>query len=277
MHSKQKALTLVGAALGLAAFVTPGLGHGQEPETAGLVVEQHRLPRAASAGVGDQTLTPVRVDPARYRFRMLSESHEGPRRPLPRWVRDEGLAGGINAGMFLPDGRSVGFLMQGDEVRSDRHPSRFRGYLGFDPRRPSAAPFRLGGHGCGGGLEWMRARYRSVLQVREVLVDCAGEAGTWRTRRYSMAGIGSDTGGNVVLVHVRTPYRMHVLAEMIAELELGIRGLVYLEGGPEASLVVDAEGQRVLRMGSWEDGFNPNDDNRAFWGLPNVIGFEARE
>ena len=282
-HGAQLALVLGLSLLALVALPSPSDGQTASDRAAplpGLGVERHRLPRASTTGVGDRTLTLVRVDPARYRFRMLSEGHEGERRALPQWVRDEGLVGGINAGMFLPSGRSVGFLMQGDEVRSDRRPRSFSGYLGFDPRRPGAPLFRLAGRGCGGGLDWMRERYRSVLQVRAVLVDCEGHPGTWRTRRYSMAAIGRDTEGRVVLAHVRTPYRMHVLNRMITSLGLGIRGLVYLEGGPEASLVVNRHGENptpVRAMGSWEDGFNPNDDNRAFWDLPNVIGFEARE
>jgi hypothetical protein len=49
-----------------------------------------------------------------------------------------------------------------------------------------------------------------------------------------------------------------------------------MEGGPEASLVVNAEGQRVAEIGSYEDGFNENDDNDVFWQVPNVVAFEAR-
>ena len=52
--------------------------------------------------------------------------------------------------------------------------------------------------------------------------------------------------------------------------------MIYLEGGPEASLVVSAEGQRVREVGSYEDGFNENDDNVEFWDVPNVIGFAPR-
>jgi hypothetical protein len=63
---------------------------------------------------------------------------------------------------------------------------------------------------------------------------------------------------------------------MLAEPSLGLRGVVYMEGGPEASLVVEAGEASVREVGSWEDGFNPNDDNRAFWDLPNVLGFAPR-
>ncbi len=50
---------------------------------------------------------------------------------------------------------------------------------------------------------------------------------------------------------------------------------MYLEGGPEASLHVQTPGKTVRRIGSYETGFNENDDNDRYWGLPNVIGVVA--
>lgn len=240
-----------------------------------LVVERLRAPRAPEVDVGDRTITLVRIDLTVYRLRFLTESHEGPRRPLPDWVRDFHLAGGINAGMFLPSGRSCGFLMAEGEVRSDRHPAadRWNALLAFSPIG-GAEPLAIGG-GCGHDLSALRGRYRSVLQSRRLMIDCDGEPTGWRTNRFSAAAVGRDTDGRAVFVHVRTPYRMQVLSEMLAG-GLGLRGVAYMEGGPEASLVVDEPTARVSEMGSYEDGFNPNDDNHAFWDLPNVVGFERR-
>jgi len=242
----------------------------------GILVERHRAPRPSEVGIGDRTITVVRVDLRRYAFRFLTEARHGARRTLPAWVRDEGLAGGINAGMFLPDGRTLGFMQSGGEVWNARRPSAFEGVIGFDPRS-GRAPFAIGGRGCDADLEAMRARYASVLQANRVMIDCGGRPNeAWRTRRYSSAALGVDDAGRAVLVHVRTPYRMHDLARMLVELDLGVRGLVYMEGGPEASLVLDAEGHRLGLMGSYEDGFYPSDDNHDFWDLPNVVGFVER-
>jgi hypothetical protein len=250
------------------------VGEGQERP--GIVVERHRAPRPSPTGFGDGIITVVRVDLRRYAFRFLSESHEGRRRPLPEWIDDHALTGGINAGMFLPGGRSVGFMMEDGEVRSDRQPRRFTGVLAFGPRGLEA-PLGIGGAGCERDLGWFRAHYRSVLQSRKLLIDCEGHARPWpNRRRYSAAAIGGDEEGRAVLVHSRTPYRMEVLSRMLESMHLGIRGLAYMEGGPEASLVVTHPEARVREMGSYEDGFNPNDDNRAFWDLPNVIGFALR-
>lgn len=242
----------------------------------GLVIERIKATERPSAKVGDRIITIVRVDPAHFQFRFLNESHEGKRRPLPSWVRDHGLIGGINAGMFLPDGRSCGYLRQKGVVRSNRSPSKFTGVIGFDPLG-GLAPFAVGGNVCPRRLPWFKLHYGSVLQGYRVMVNCRGRAMEWpHTRRFSMAAIGVDQEGQVTLVHVRTPYRPTVLNRMLADPAIGLRGLIYMEGGPEASLFVKAGGETVREIGSWEDGFNPNDDNHEFWDLPNVIGFSPR-
>jgi hypothetical protein len=47
---------------------------------------------------------------------------------------------------------------------------------------------------------------------------------------------------------------------------------MYLEGGPEASLYLEANGKKIERIGSYETGFWESDTNEQFWPLPNVIG-----
>ncbi|MBZ0119603.1 MAG: phosphodiester glycosidase family protein, partial [Sandaracinaceae bacterium] len=190
--------------------------------------------------------------------------------------RDFGLAGGINAGMFLPSRRPVGTLIHDGVVLSDRRPQRFDAAVGFDPigRAPGIA---VGGTGCRRSQPSLRTTHRSVVQGFRMMVDCEGRPRPWPTeRRYSAAAFGADSQGRAVFLHVRTPYSMRVLNEMLAAPALGLRGIVYMEGGPEASLIVSAEGQEVREIGSWEDGFWENDGNDRLWDLPNVIGFRAR-
>jgi hypothetical protein len=274
-----RAQTRLVALISLVALAAAGVPASRAQERPGVTVERYQLPRAGTAGVGDQIATIVRVDLRRYRLRFLSEVSDGPRRPLPRWMRDESLAGGINAGMFMPDGRSVGYMKSDGEVRSARRPGRVVAVLAADPiaATRSGARMAVGGPGCTPTLRSLDRQYRSVLQARQLLVDCEGSAVRWNNRRgYSSAALGVDEDGAAVFVHVRTPYRMDHLGQMLAAPSLRIRGLVYMEGGPEATLIVDAEGVNVREVGSYEDGFNPNDDNRSFWDLPNVVGFVSR-
>lgn len=243
-----------------------------------IVVSRLRASRAPTVRAGDRTITIVRVDPSRYRFRLFTESHDGSRRPLPRWIGDENLTGGINAGMFLPDGRTVGFSMVDGVVRSNRRPAMFTAVVGLDPVTAASSRLAMGGEGCAVDLDGLRRTHRSVLQVRKLLLSCQGEPLSWpNRRRYSAAAFGIDEHGHAVLVHCRTPYRMDELSEMLHDLDPGLRALAFMEGGPEASLIVRGGSVNVAEVGSYEDGFNENDDNRAFWDLPNIIGFAPRD
>lgn len=242
-----------------------------------LSVERIRLPLAPEVRAGDRTLTLVRVDPRAYRLRVLSSPRDGRPRTFDAWVRDHGLSGGINAGMFLPDRRPVGALIDEGEVISDRNPARFDGVIAWSPVSRGSPLVAAAGRGCGANLAQVRRRYRSLVQGFRMMVDCRGRALPWPTRRrYSAAALGVDDRGRAVFLHVRTPYRMSDLNRMIAGLDLGIRGLVSMEGGPEASLVVRDGAHQVTETGSWEDGFNENDDNHRLWHIPNVIGFSRR-
>jgi len=263
-------LVLAALPLALSAF---GADAQREPST--LVVERIELPRRPPVPAGDGVLTVVRVPLDRYRLDVLSSVRDGAPRTLDRWVRDFGLAGGINAGMFLPDRRPVGTLVDEGEVLSDRNPGRFDAIVGWDPRG-RRDPLAVGGAGCPVGREGVLRRYRSAVQGFRMMVDCRGRARPWPThRRYSAAAFGRDDQGRAVFIHSRTPYRMAALNRMLAD-GLGIRGLVYMEGGPEASLIVSDGPYRVTEIGSWEDGFWENDDNRRLWELPSVIGFRRR-
>jgi len=270
--------TVAAFALGFAVvFVSYALAQEPEaPSEPGIVVERVRATEAPEVSAGNRVITLVRVDLARYRLRILTEERHGRRRPVPRWVRDHRLAGATNAGMFLPSGRSVGFMVQDGDVVSNRRVTKYRGLVGFGPRRSSLPLLTIGGPRCGtGSIDRLRGRFDNVLQAYR-MIDCRGDARPWPNRkRYSAAGFGVDDQGRAVFMHTRTPYRMTVLNRMLADGH-GLRGMIYMEGGPEASLVVDAEGVRVSEVGSYEDGFNENDDNHEFWDVPNVVAFEAR-
>ncbi|MCB9670283.1 MAG: hypothetical protein H6734_12475 [Alphaproteobacteria bacterium] len=51
---------------------------------------------------------------------------------------------------------------------------------------------------------------------------------------------------------------------------------VRCESCSEATLVVRAGGERLVRVGSYEIGFFEDDSNAAEWGLPNVVALARR-
>ena len=104
------------------------------------------------------------------------------------------------------------------------------------------------------------------------MISCKGR-NVWaqQPKRWSTAAIGVDAGGNVLFIHVRSPFSTHDLIEILLALPLDLKRAMYAEGGPEAQLYVAAGGREEEFSGSYETGFNEDDDNQISWPVPNVI------
>lgn len=240
----------------------------------GLTHERHTLDALPAADV-EPCIDVVRADLARYRLRVLTKASAGTSQPAPQWRERYKLVAVTNAGMFHAEGRPVGLIVE-DGVAHAKDNKKFGGYLAWDPRSPSDPSVVITGRDCDGfDLGALRARYRSILQSNRLL-GCSGEALPWKDQKqYSAAAIGLDRAGRVVFIHARAPVRMTELAQSVAA--LGMTGAMFLEGGPEASLVVRGSEGELARVGSYETGFVENDENHSFWWLPNVIALEARD
>ncbi len=227
----------------------------------------------ASATGGVACLDVVHVDLARYRVRVLSAARDGSAHPAPAWRETFHLTAVINAGMFHDDGTPVGRIVEDGHPLAPDNP-KYPGVLAFDPRSPGDPPALVTGRDCAGyDLPAIEHRYRSLIQAPRLL-GCDGAALPWADpKRYSAAAIGLGRDGSLVLLHARSAVTMNDLAVAIAH--QGLAGALFLEGGPEASLLVDGD-PPLARIGSFETGFVENDGNQAFWWLPNVIGIAPR-
>jgi hypothetical protein len=210
----------------------------------------------------------VRADLARYRLRAFSDPAG---RTAPAWRDSEHLAAVTNAGMFHEGGAPVGLIVDDGVARGAVNP-KLGGVLAWDPVAPNDPRAIVTGKGCAGfvDLDELRTRYRGVLQG-DRLLGCDGGALAWKDpKQYSAAALGVDRAGRVVFVHARGAVRMAELSAALAHHDLA--GAIFLEGGPEASLVAGD----WMRLGSYETGFIENDDNQRWWALPNVVGLVPR-
>jgi hypothetical protein len=240
------------------------------PLGAGLVVEHHVL--AATPAAGTPCIDVVRADLARFQLRILSASHDGAARTAPDWRDAFHLAVVINAGMFHESGAPVGLLVE-DGVALGADNAKMSGFVAFGARSPDDPPALATGRSCAGfDLADLRRRYHSIVQSYRLL-GCDGAALPWADpKQYSAAAIGVDRAGRAVFLHARAAVTMSELSAALASLDL--TGALFLEGGPEASLVARGDAGSLERIGSYETHFVENDSNAVFWSLPNVIGLE---
>ena len=237
---------------------------------AGMTHERVEIEGAPAIASEDDCLDVVRVDLSGYRLTVGTARATPRARTLPAWLDATGAVAGINAGMFHDDERSVGMLVTAEVENNPDDNERFGGYLAWDPVDPASAPVAVFGRDCAGfDLPAIRTRYRAIDQSYRLL-GCDGEALSWKDPKvYSAAAVGVDRDGRLVLLHGRAPHRMGDVARTAARLDLA--GAIFVEGGPEASLVARGRDGAVERIGSFETGFVESDGNQRFWDLPNVL------
>ena len=206
----------------------------------------------------------VRIDPARAKVRAGLASEGAPMRTAGEWCKAKNFAVAINMGMFQQDYRSnVGYLRNGKHLNNKRW-NDYRAVLALDP-----------------GLRWVDLEakqkpdlddYAIVVQNLRLIASPGRNVWAKSDKRWSEAAIATDANGRLLFLFSRAPHTMYDFNQRLLSLPLGIRAAMHVEGGPEASLSIHVPGMDLDLAGSFETGFNPNDDNRVQWPLPNILG-----
>lgn len=246
------------AAPAYADVVWRALGRGLEHTTAQIV-----------STIGDRRLDVVRIDPAFNRFVLLFAGAMGVApRTARQWANEHGLVAATNAGMFRTNRLPVGFAKaEGLVVQPAMSADRSVFVFGADSARlldTSCDTFEASAH------------ENALQSIR--MVSCQGR-NVWsqQPRMWSTACVAQDGDGKILFLHARSPLSVHDFVDAVRALPLGIARAMYMEGGPEATLVARAAGGEVIeRFGSYETGFNENDDNDRPWPLPNILGVVPR-
>jgi hypothetical protein len=178
--------------------------------------------------------------------------------------------------MFQLDHRtSVGFMTNRGHANNPRLTPDFNLVLAFNRRGADVPAVQIIDIKCQ-HFDKLRRRYETMVQSLR-MADCKGR-NRWGVsyKKWSTVAIGQARDGKMLLIHARSPYPVHTLVAMLLKLPLKLRTLMYLEGGPEATLYLNAGGVRFEKVGSYETGFHENDSNKDAWALPNVIGVVRR-
>jgi hypothetical protein len=232
----------------------------------------------APAPVGDSMIRILRIDPDRFDLRLLNASATKEKRPLTarEWCERNRCIAAINASMFQADSlTSVSLMRTGEHVNNPRL-SKDRTILAFDRVSPEVPPVAMIDRDCDDLNEWS-TKYRTLVQSIRML-SCAGKnVWTPQPKRWSTAAIGMDKRGRVLFIHVRSLFATHDLVNALTELPLDLSRAMYVEGGPEAQLYIEAGGRRVEFIGSHEITFHDDDASDHAWPVPNVVAVMRKE
>ncbi len=226
--------------------------------------------------VGDRKIHILRIDPQDWKFELLAAAaHDKKARPAKYWASEFGLVAAVNAGMFQMDGlTNVGYMKVNDKVYNPRF-NEDNTLIAFGTDSPKLPAFQIIDREC---QNWKSLvdQYQNVTQgIR--MMDCK-QANRWsqQPRKWSMVVMGMDKSGKCLMIFCRSPYSVHDFIELLIGLDLNLHNLMYLEGGPEASLYLKTKDCELDLFGSYETGFFESDKNDRAWPIPNVIGISRK-
>lgn len=226
----------------------------------------------------DPPIVVVRVDPARYEFRLLSAKALGLKTAptAAEWVERARVVGLINASMFQEDRlTSIGYMRSGKDVNNGGW-NKDKGLFVSQPLQAGLPPVRILDRACEDAAGIARKYRIAVQNIR--MIDCR-RRNVWapQPRKSSAACVGTDGQGRVLLILARAPQATHDLVDVLLRLPLDLRRLMYVEGGREASLYVKVADRVVVsETGDFVAGLLGTNDKSGSWPLPNVIAFAAK-
>ena len=230
---------------------------------------------ASDLGSGSESglLTLIYFDPAYFELQLLTAAEHGDPRPADQWLEDFGLVAVVNASMYLPNQRSTGFMVDHERMNNPAVNPSFGGFLGFGAADTSLDSWIFAGEDCEGfSVEGLRHDYPVVVQNYRLL-NCDAGPITWTdTRSYSAAAIGRDSRGWLIFAHSGAAIATSEFARWLALPRFGLTDAHFVEGGPDASLMLRDGSQELRIIGSWP-GVRPS----GFRDVPNVLGVLARE
>ena len=224
---------------------------------------------------GDSMITILRIDPARYRFRLLNASAttKGELLSAKQWCRQYGLVAAINASMYQTDYKSsVSLMVRPGHINNPRL-SKDMTVLAFDRLSSDVPPVKIIDRQCEDFRFWQKKYATLVQSIR--MISCTGK-NVWQQqpRKWSTAAIATDQDGRVLFVHVRSLYTTHDLINILQSLPVRIARAMYAEGGPQAQLYVQTGKHELEFNGSH---LNQNNVKLLSWPIPNVIGISLRD
>lgn len=219
----------------------------------------------------------VKVDPRFYSFKLLCASELGKVRLTPKgWCQKHELVSAINAGMYQKDGlTNVGYMRNFSHVNNPRLNSVYKAVLAFNRVEWRVPEIQIIDLACQ-EFEELKPKYQTLVQNLR-MINCRQE-NVWSKgdKRWSLAVLGMDRGGNALFIFSETPCPVYDFNQILLSLPIFLFNAMYLEGGPEASLFLSANGLELDRVGTHETGGSENTIRAPARPVPNVIGITKK-
>ena len=230
---------------------------------------------------GDSMIRVLRIEPDRYRLKLLNASASDKGRPLSakEWCRQNGLVAAINASMFQADLKaSVSLMRTKNHINNPRLSKKYKAILAFDRQSPDVPPVKIIDidRQCEDFNIWEK-KYKTLIQNYR-MISCKGK-NVWapQTQKVSTAAIAVDHLGRVLFIHVGSLYSTHDLINILKKLPLNIDRAMYVEGGPQAQLYINIGTHEYEFVGNYKIEIEENMNALFSRPIPNVVGISLRK
>ena len=227
--------------------------------------------------IGDSKIRVLRIDPQRYKFRLLSASafENGRALSAKQWSQQNGLVAAINASMYQEDYKSsVSLMRSGSHINNPRL-SKDMTILAFDSKSAEVPLVKIIDRECEDFQVWQK-KYRTMVQSIR-MISCTGKnVWTKQPQKWSTAAIGVDERDRVLFIHVSSPYSTHDLIDILKKLPLSISRAMYAEGGPQAQLYINVGDHEHEFVGNYDIEIQGNMKKLISRPVPNVVGISLK-
>jgi hypothetical protein len=238
-------------------------------------MEYREMTAPLKSSIGDSKISILRMDRGLFDFDIFSATKfDSIPRDLHNWADTFDLNVVFNAGMYNLSKplKSRAYLKTGGHINNGTVIENFNLMLAMSPTVKKRDNVEILDLTCENFNE-MNHEFNSYAQGLR-MIDCNGGPMFWKKKIQScsmlIAAEGED--GKFYLIFCRSPYTHNQMIQFMVDMPYGLRNAIYLEGGPETSLLIDVNGHCIEKVGSWVSTTWERDDNNHFWRLPNVVG-----
>ncbi len=239
-------------------------------------MEYREIDAPKKSFIGDSKISILRMDPQHFHFDLYTATqYDSVPRDLHTWADTFDLLVAFNAGMYnlARPLQSRAYLKSGAHLNNGKILENFNLMLALGPKPNSqrsnievldltCANWEQEQHNFSGFAQGLR------------MIDCNGTPMNWqkKVQSCSMLVAAEDEKGWFYLIFTRSPYTHNQMIGFMTEMPYGLHDAIYLEGGPETSLLIDVNGHCIEKVGSWVSTTWERNDNNHFWRLPNIVG-----
>lgn len=179
----------------------------------------------------------------------------------PQWKDKTGAILITNAGMYLPNGDLLGYCLSEGVYLSRRYVGKFKHAIVQDSRKGKIYMAEVPNYDAICNYNY------TVLQLPAIMWN-GKYVWKWTKKKTAFVCIIETMAGNMYFVYSSRPRDVGLALGMFQDkFNMKIKNALYLEGGPETTLLTDD----VYKYGCYEEDFYPYTVCGDFLPLPNVL------